>query len=192
MSTSTMTFLFASLAILAAVSAVVLHALRWLPLPGPRAALCRVLDGQEVQLAFVVAVVATLGSLYLSEVANFIPCRLCWYQRIAMYPLPVLLGIGWWRRDAGVRRYAVPLALIGLAISTYHVLVERFPSLEGSSVCEIANPCTIRWVERFGFVTIPAMALAAFAFISGLLVYPPSTLNTSPAEPSPTISETEP
>ncbi len=186
MSTSAMTFLFASLAILAAIAAVVLHALRWLPLPGAREALTRVLDGQEVQLAFVVAVVATLGSLYLSEVAHFLPCRLCWYQRIAMYPLPVLLGIGWWRRDAGVRRYAVPLAFIGLAISTYHVLVERFPSLEGSSVCEIANPCTIRWVERFGFVTIPTMALAAFALISGLLVYPPSTLDPSPTP------ETEP
>ena len=59
-----------------------------------------------------------------------------------------------------------------MAISTYHILVERFPSLEGSGVCEVANPCSIRWVERFGFVTILTMALAGFALISGLLVYP--------------------
>ena len=171
-STSTMTLLFASLAILAAIGAVALHAARWLPFPEARRALTELLDGQEIQVAFVVAVVATLGSLYLSEVADFLPCRLCWYQRIAMYPLPVILGVAWWRRDAGVRRYALPLAAIGMVISTYHVLVERFPSLEGSSVCEIANPCTIRWVERFGFVTIPTMALAAFALLTGLLVYP--------------------
>jgi disulfide bond formation protein DsbB len=172
MNTSTMTLLFATLAILAAAAAVVLHAVRWLPLPDARQRLSELLDGQEIPLAFVVATVATLGSLYLSEVANFVPCRLCWYQRIAMYPLPILLGIAWWKRDAGVRRYALPLAVIGMVISTYHILVERFPSLEGSGVCEVANPCSIRWVERFGFVTIPTMALAGFALISGLLVYP--------------------
>ena len=172
MNTSTMTLLFATLAILAAVAAIVLHAVRWLPMPDARQRLTELLDGQEIPLAFVVSTVATLGSLYLSEVANFVPCRLCWYQRIAMYPLPILLGIAWWKRDAGVRRYALPLAAIGMVISTYHILVERFPSLEGSGVCEVANPCSIRWVERFGFVTIPTMALAGFALISGLLVYP--------------------
>ena len=190
MSTSTMTLLFAFLAILAAVAAVVLHAVRWLPIPEGRRMLTEVLDGQEIQVAFVVALAATLGSLYLSEVAHIVPCRLCWYQRIAMYPLPVLLGIAWWKRDGGVRRYALPLAVIGLAISTYHVLVERFPSLEGSSVCEVANPCTIRWVERFGFVTIPIMALAAFALISGLLVYPAPAPRR--AATSPTPSEIQP
>ena len=187
-STSTMTMLFATLAVLAAIAAVVLHAVRWLPLPDARRSVARLLDGQEVQLAFVVALVATLGSLYLSEVAHFLPCRLCWYQRIAMYPLPVLLGIAWWKRDAGIRRYVVPLALIGLLISTYHILVERFPSLEDSGVCEVSNPCTIRWVERFGFVTIPTMAFAGFALISGLLVHPApgaaSAAQASPAEPS--------
>jgi len=172
MTTSTMTLLFAMLAILAAAAAVTLHAVRWLPFPEARQRLGDLLDGQEIPLAFVVATVATLGSLYLSEVANFVPCRLCWYQRIAMYPLPILLGVAWWKRDDGVRRYAVPLAVIGMAISTYHILVERFPWLEESGVCEVANPCSVRWLERFGFITIPTMALAAFALISGLLVYP--------------------
>ena len=181
-STSTMTLLFATLALLAAIAAVLLHAVRWLPLPEARRSV-GLLDGQEIQLAFVVALVATLGSVYLSEVAHFLPCRLCWYQRIAMYPLPVLLGIAWWKRDAGIRRYVVPLALIGLLISTYHILVERFPSLEDSGVCEVSNPCTIRWVERFGFVTIPTMAFAAFALISGLLVHPAPGA-ASPTEPS--------
>jgi len=196
-STSTMTLLFATLAVLAAVAAIVLHGVRWLPLPEARRSVARLLDGQEIQLAFVVALVATLGSLYLSEVAHFVPCRLCWYQRIAMYPLPVILAIAWWKRDAGVRRYVVPLALIGLLISTYHILVERFPSLEDSGVCEVSNPCTIRWVERFGFVTIPRMAFAGFALISGLLVHPapgaapPAELG-SPASHEPSAAAASP
>jgi disulfide bond formation protein DsbB len=192
MSTSTMTLLFASLAMLAAVAAVFLHAARWLPFGEARHAVGELLDGQEVQLAFVVALVATLGSLYLSEVAHFVPCRLCWYQRIAMYPLPLLLGIAWRKGDAGVRRYAIPMALVGMAISTYHILVERFPSLESSSVCEVANPCAARLVERFGFVTIPTMALAAFALISGLLVYPASARHRTTAVSIPSPSEIQP
>jgi disulfide bond formation protein DsbB len=173
MSTDTMTLLFATLAMLAAVAAVVLLALRWLPLPHQRDGVAAVIAGQEIPLAFVVALVATLGSLYLSEVADFPPCRLCWYQRIAMYPLPVILAVAWWRRDEGVRWYAIPLAVIGGCISIYHVLVEQFPWLESGGICEADNPCTIRWVERFGFVTIPRMALAAFALVVALLLYPP-------------------
>ena len=173
MSTSTMTLLFATLAVLAGLAAVVLVALRILPLARGRATAAALLAGQEIPLAFVVTLVATLGSLYLSEVAHFVPCRLCWYQRIAMYPLPVILGIAWATRDERVRRYVLPLASIGGCISIYHILVERFPSLESSRVCDPTNPCTIRWVERFGFVTIPVMALCGFALIVGLLVYPP-------------------
>ena len=67
------------------------------------------------------------GSLYFSEVAHFVPCRLCWYQRIAMYPLVLLLGIATLRRDVGIRLYAIPLAAIGAAVSIYHVQLERFP-----------------------------------------------------------------
>ncbi len=179
MSTSTMTLLFATLAVLAGVAAVVLLALRWLPLPHGRAAVADLMAGQESALAFVVALVATLGSLYLSEVANFVPCRLCWYQRIAMYPLPVILGIAWWKRDETIRRYVLPLAAIGAAISTYHVLVEHFPSLESSDICDLSNPCTIRWVERFGFVTIPVMALCGFGLIVALMTYLPASPRSS-------------
>jgi disulfide bond formation protein DsbB len=122
-----------------------------------------------LHLALGVAVVATLGSLYFSEVANFPPCRLCWYQRIGMYPLVPILAVAVWRRDAGVRFDALPLALVGGAISTYHVVLERFPTLE-SGVCEATNPCTLIWVRRFGYLTIPTMALSAFALIAVLLV----------------------
>jgi disulfide bond formation protein DsbB len=119
-------------------------------------------------LACAVATVCLAGSLYYSEVAHFVPCRLCWYQRICMYPLVPLLAIAAARRDTGIRVYAGTLAAIGALIAAYHVLVERFPSLE-SSVCDPANPCTLIWVERFGYLTIPTMALSGFALVLTLL-----------------------
>ena len=119
--------------------------------------------------AAVVAGIAMVGSLYFSEGANFVPCKLCWYQRIAMYPLVPILGIAAWRQDPGVRWYALPLAAIGGLISVYHVLLERFPSLE-TGACDPSNPCSLIWVERFGYITIPTMALSAFALIIVLLL----------------------
>ena len=119
--------------------------------------------------AFAVAAVSMAGSLWFSERAHFPPCTLCWYQRIAMYPLVPILGIAALRRDLAVRWYVLPLAVIGGAISTYHVVLERYPSLE-SGACDPSNPCSIIWVERFGYLTIPAMALSAFALIAALLL----------------------
>ncbi|MGH9246085.1 MAG: disulfide bond formation protein B [Acidimicrobiales bacterium] len=125
---------------------------------------------RAVGLAAAVAAVCVAGSLYYSEVANFPPCRLCWYQRIAMYPLVVLLGLATWRRDAGIRRYATPLAGIGAVIAAYHMVVERFPSLE-SGACEVTNPCSIIWVEPLGYLTIPTMTLSGFGLILILLAH---------------------
>lgn len=121
--------------------------------------------------AAAVAAVALLGSLYFSEVADFPPCRLCWYQRIGMYPLAVILPIAAWRRDGTVRWYALPLAVGGGLVSIYHVLIERYPSLESGS-CDPTNPCSIIWVERLGYLTIPTMALSGFALIVTLLALP--------------------
>ena len=120
-------------------------------------------------LAFAVALVCTLGSLYYSEVAHFTPCRLCWYQRIAMYPLVPLLGLAAWRRDTGIRPYALALAGLGAPISAWHVLVERFPTLEGP-YCDPAAPCSAIWVNTFGYLTIPTMALSGFLLIAVLLL----------------------
>jgi disulfide bond formation protein DsbB len=124
--------------------------------------------GQALALAFVVATVSMVGSLYFSEVAHFTPCRLCWYQRICMYPLVPVLGLAAWRRDHGIRPYAAVLAGLGALIAAYHVLIERYPTLE-SSVCVPAAPCTLIWVRRFGYLTIPTMALSAFALILVLM-----------------------
>jgi disulfide bond formation protein DsbB len=174
MTTRDVTLLFAMLAVVAEVAVVLAVAIaiggRWSGrLAGWRDSLIDLFGPVALQLALGVALVATLGSLYLSEVANFPPCRLCWYQRIAMYPLVPILAVAIWRRDAGVRFYALPLAVIGGMISTYHAVLERYPSLE-SGVCEVTNPCTLIWVRRFGYLTIPAMALSAFALIAVLLL----------------------
>ena len=166
MTTDAVTLWFALLAIvaqLAAVSILVLH------LTGRRPVLAEHVGPNALWLAFAVALVATLGSLYLSEVAHFPPCKLCWYQRIAMYPLVVVLGVAAARRDLGARLAAGILAVLGGATSIYHLLVERYPSLSSSSSCDPANPCSIRWVERFGYLTIPGMALSGFALIVVLL-----------------------
>ena len=116
-------------------------------------------------LAWGVALVCTLGSLYFSEVAHFVPCKLCWYQRICMYPLVVMLGVAAWRQRIEIARATLPLVAIGAAISTYHYLLERFPSMESAASCDPSAPCTLVWVWRFHYLSIPAMALSGFALI---------------------------
>lgn len=131
-------------------------------------------------LAWLVAVASMLGSLYYSEIANFEPCKLCWYQRIAMYPLAVILGIAAWRRDFAVRWYAYPLAAVGAAIAAYHYIIQRVPTLD-SGACSVTVPCSSPYVNfEFGIVTIPFMALAGFAALSVL-----TAIAASSREPEP-------
>lgn len=122
-----------------------------------------------VPLAGAVALTCTLGSLYLSEVAKYPPCILCWYQRIAMYPLVVILAVATLRRDRDVRWYVVPQALIGLGIAVYHYLIERFPDSVSFS-CSADVPCSTVWVWKFHFLSIPAMAGIGFALIITLVL----------------------
>jgi len=167
-----MTLLFALLTVVAGCGVVVLIGLSLASRSSPPAAHWLATAGASaLTFAAMVATVATAGSLYLSEVAHFVPCRLCWYQRIAMYPLAPVLWLAAWRGDDGVRPYARILAGVGAVIATYHVLLERVPTLE-TGVCEAANPCTLRWVERFGFITIPVMSLTAFLTVLTLLALP--------------------
>ncbi|HET9772132.1 MAG TPA: disulfide bond formation protein B [Acidimicrobiia bacterium] len=118
--------------------------------------------------AFVVAAVCTGGSLYFSEVAHYPPCHLCWLQRYCMYPLVPTLGLAVWRRLPFLRMIAAALAAVGAAISTYHILVERGIVSESTS-CDPTNPCSLIWVERLGYLTIPTMALSGFLLILTLL-----------------------
>jgi len=173
MDTDTVTLFFALLATLAQALVVVALVLAVGARVSPaiaraKAAVVAQVAPQALALAAAVALVATLGSLYLSEVAGFPPCRLCWFQRIAMYPLVVVLGVAALRRDGGARLTGGILAGIGVAISVWHLLIERYPTLESGS-CDPQNPCSIKWVEEFGYLTIPAMALSGFALILVLL-----------------------
>jgi disulfide bond formation protein DsbB len=139
--------------------------------PGAAAALGDLraaLGASGVALAWVVAATATAGSLYFSEVAGFPPCELCWYQRIAMYPLVMVLGVAALRRDVGIRNTVIPLVLAGSVISVYHYQLERFPTQHSLS-CSITVPCTTVWVWRFHYISIPFMALSAFLAIAVLL-----------------------
>lgn len=122
------------------------------------------LRGYGLWIAWLMALTATLGSLYYSEIAGFTPCEYCWYQRIAMYPLAIVLGIAAFRRDHAVRRYVLPLAIVGGLISTYHYTIQHFPDLDAGS-CNVFAPCTAAWVWKFDFVSIPLMALVSFAVI---------------------------
>ena len=171
MQPDTVTLFFAILALVALAFAVVVF-VAWLlrrRAPSLWADLVDIVGPMSMALAAVVALVATAGSLYLSEVAHFTPCRLCWYQRIGMYPMVVICGLAALRRDLRAWPYPLALSLLTLVISTYHVLLERYPTLE-TSVCEVANPCTIVWVKHFGFVTIPFMAASGFLAITASMV----------------------
>jgi disulfide bond formation protein DsbB len=118
-----------------------------------------------------VAAVATAGSLYLSEGGHLVPCRLCWYQRTMMYPLAIILVIAAFRREWRIRPYAVTLAVIGAAVSIWHVLVEWYPGLESSTSCDPLNPCSALPVPRYlGYLSIPTMAGSAFLFVAAVLL----------------------
>jgi disulfide bond formation protein DsbB len=125
------------------------------------------LGDKAIWLAWIVALTATVGSLIYSEVIHFEPCRLCWFQRIAMYPMVVVLLVGAIRREYQVKYYALPLSVAGLGVSIYHYLMQVFPALEGGS-CGVVS-CSARLVEIFGFISIPFMAGAGFMVITVLL-----------------------
>ena len=159
----------ALLAQVALAAALVALVLRLVGVTGPWRSLRRTLDGSELWLAFAVALVATGGSLFFSEIEHFVPCKLCWFQRIAMYPL-LLLALPALARDVRAGRYFLPLPVVGLAISIWHILVER-GVIEETQSCEISAPggCSVKWIEELGYITIPTLAATAFALCIVLL-----------------------
>ena len=179
----TMKLFFAMLAvavnIVVVVYIVVAVAARW----STRAAELRdqfyeYVSGQEMLFGSIVAGTAMLGSLYLSEIANLPPCRMCWYQRFAMYPTAIVLGLAAWRGYTKVRVPVMVTVTIGAAIAVYHYIIQWFPSLEGTS-CSITVPCTTAWFRVFGFISIPYMAISAFAFVFVMML----ALRANTAEP---------
>ncbi len=133
---------------------------------GPTVERSSPVNGLLPYAAWVLALLSMAGSLFFSEVMDLPPCVLCWYQRIAMYPLVLIIGIGIVTNDLRWKTYALPLALIGLVISVYHNLVYYGVIPESLTPCTQGVSCSERQIEWLGFITIPLMGLASFVAIT--------------------------
>lgn len=123
------------------------------------------------QIAFVQSLLATFGSLFFSEILQYPPCTLCWYQRIAMYPIAVILAVAIYRNEVrSAAWYVLPLSIIGLVISIYHNLLYYNIIADSIVPCQSGISCTTTYIEWFGFVTIPLLSLIAFSVITVLMI----------------------
>ena len=121
--------------------------------------------------AFLIALISTLGSLFFSEVMKWTPCVLCWYQRIAMYPLVPILGIGIFVKDKNIYQYVLPLSIAGLVIGIYHNLLYYHLIPESIQPCIQGISCTTKFIEWLGFITIPFLSLTSFVMITALMYW---------------------
>jgi len=124
------------------------------------------LERSSLYIALLAAWIAMCGSLYFSEVAGYIPCTFCWYQRILMYPLAVIIAVGLWRQDRHLPIYILPLSVLGIGVSTYHYLLQKTNLFSELSTCQVGVPCSGIWINWLGFITIPFLALIAFFIIT--------------------------
>lgn len=120
-------------------------------------------------LAWVVSLAATLGSLYFSEILGYEPCKLCWLQRICMYPQALLLGMAVYKSDRRMAAYLFPLSIIGGSISLYHFAEQKIPALAKLLPCTVGVPCNEDYINWLGFITIPFLALIAFSLMTVFL-----------------------
>ena len=120
--------------------------------------------------AWVIALVGMMFSLYFGEILKWPLCPLCWYQRIALFPLAILLGVAAYREDRGFAGYALWLTALGELFALYQVLERYFPSLRTNAICGQAASCSEVGFELFGFITLPFLSALAFALIGTLLI----------------------
>jgi disulfide bond formation protein DsbB len=155
---------------------------------GPLDAIRNLLWGYELWGAFVVASVATGGSLFYSQVAHFVPCEFCWYQRVLMYPLSVLTLLIAARADHRAARYLLPLPVVGAGTSIYHMLIQ-YGAIKEPTGCFVSAPgagCGTNWIANhsFGYLSIPTLALTAFLLIIGFLVIGSTGVPSEPITPA--------
>jgi disulfide bond formation protein DsbB len=119
------------------------------------------------QRVFVIPVIATIGSLFYSEIAHYTPCVLCWYQRVLMYPQAIILSIAYWRKDKSFTLYSIILSVIGAVIALYHYLLQTgiIKEFVPCSLAPQAVDCAKKVTMTFGYISIPMMALSAFLLI---------------------------
>ena len=130
-----------------------------------------------VFFAFIISLVSTLGSLFFSEIMHFIPCSLCWYQRIFMYPLVLIFLINLLFPDDKLCKYAILLVIFGWLISIYHNLLMFGIIPENLSPCVQGVPCSTDYINWLGFITIPLLSFFAYTAILILLVKTKKELN---------------
>ncbi len=123
-----------------------------------------------IYIAWIQSIVAVVTSLYYSEVAGLTPCLLCWYQRIVMYPLVIIMAVGLWRRDQHLPYYVLPFGIIGAITALYHYLLQVGVISESLAPCVAGVSCATKEVQYFGFVTIPFLSLLAFVLISVCMI----------------------
>jgi len=129
------------------------------------------IGGKGIVFAFITALTATLGSLFYSEVAGYVPCELCWYQRIFMYPQVILLGLAWLRKEINIIKYSLSLASVGLVFALYHSYIATGAAT--TTFCSVTGgvSCLQRYVYVYNYITIPIMALTAFVLIIIMLIF---------------------
>jgi len=123
-----------------------------------------------IHISWFLSIIATLGSLYFSEILKYIPCTLCWYQRILMYPLVIIFGVALLRNDNKVYLYTLPMTLIGLLISGYHYLLQKVPFVFDIHACSSGVPCNVDYINVFGFITIPFLSFICFLTINCIIL----------------------
>jgi len=128
-------------------------------------------------LIFLIALVSMLGSLYYSEIVGYPPCSLCWYQRIVMFPLVVIMGIAAAKRDISIRIYVLPLMVIGALLAIYQYIISYVPDAEILG-CSLDVSCTERYIWEFGFVDFPFMSFVGFSLMIALMLW------AGPGEPT--------
>ncbi|MEB8670949.1 disulfide oxidoreductase [Bacillus cereus] len=131
-----------------------------------------IIQKYHIVIAWTIATSAMLISLFFSEWMKLPPCDLCWYQRMAMYPLVLILGIGMYRRGSHVSMYAFPFACIGLILSVYQITIQTFPASE-MKICSVGISCTEDYLNLFGFISIPMLSFVGFLAIIVLLYIKP-------------------
>ena len=123
-----------------------------------------------IYFAWVTSLLAVTLSLIFSEILHYTPCSLCWYQRIAMYPTAFILTMAVIRRDQNIIPYILPLSIFGALIAFYHSLLQ-YGIISQVTPCGIGVDCTTKYLDLFGFITIPLMSFLAFSIISFSMLF---------------------
>lgn len=124
-----------------------------------------------LKISFLIALVATLGSLYFGEVLKYPPCTLCWYQRICMYPLTIIFAGAIWSDDLKFLKHSMPLSIIGFLIASYHNLLYYGFIPDSITPCSQGVSCTTKQIEMFGFLTIPLMSWICFIALNFIGIF---------------------